>query len=182
MRFLSIAVLCFVLGLGTKVLAASEFRLGLVDIQRAIDSVDEGKAKKEALEKEFKPKGDQFKEKEEKLKKMKEEIDNLQVKEASNLLKGPEVERLRSLKQTFEKQYMEYMQGRQQTEQDAYEKQRKATDEILNKIQDVVKEVGREGSFTLILDKTHSGLIYASDPTELTEKVIQKYNAKFKKK
>lgn len=158
---------------------ATEFRLGVVDFQRALNAVDEGKATKARLEKEVKAKETEVKQKEEKLLKMKGEVEDLKTKEASNLLKPAEVTKLRKLEENFQQQYMDYMQSREKAGRETADKERAATEDILRKVRGIVEELGRAGNFTMVLEKS-SGLVYAAEATDFTEKVIQKYNAQFK--
>ncbi len=177
-----IAALTLSFSAASKLFAASEYRLGIVDIQRAIDSVEEGKSKKESLEKEFKPKGEAIKAREEKMTKMKAEADDLKIKERSGLLKPAEISRLRKLEEDWGKEYEEYLKARKETEEAAFAKQRQATDEIVRKLRAIIQDLGREGSYTNIFEKNNSGLLYAAEQTDLTEKAIQKYNAQYKGK
>ncbi|MDB5038699.1 MAG: hypothetical protein JWQ35_2227 [Bacteriovoracaceae bacterium] len=159
--------------------APTEFRLGVVDFQRALTGVEEGKAAAAKLQKEGLAKEAELKKKGEKLQTMNTEMVDLQNKERSMLLKGAEVNKLRQLEENFRKQVMEFDQSRAAAGQDAAEKENQAKADILRKLKVVVEDLGRSGSFTMVLEKA-SGLLYAAEATELTEKVIQNYNAKFK--
>jgi outer membrane protein len=177
-----VAVLIMTLGLfvlSSNTFAAAEFRLGIVDFQRALNGVDEGKVAKTKLEKEAKAKEAEFAEKAKKLEKMKAELDDLKIKEQSNLLKGAELTKVKKLEETVQKDYMDFIQSRDRFQREGIDKERAATEEILRKLRGIVEDLGRSGGFTMVLEKS-SGLIYAAEATDFTEKAIQKYNSQYK--
>lgn len=57
----------------------------------------------------------------------------------------------------------------------------KVRDETLAKIErevlEVIDQIGREGGYTVILNKYQSGLVYADDAIDITDQVIERFNA-----
>lgn len=173
MKIVKLAVVLLVSTLsGATFATPTEFRLGLVDFQRALNSVDEGKTAKSQLEKEAAG----LKEKEEKINKMAMEIRELKGKEAASLLKPADITKLHKLEEDAQKQIIEH----QQAGEKVGEKQRAKTGEILHKLQTISEEVGRSGNYTLVLEKSMGALVYAASATDFTEEVIQRYNKQFK--
>lgn len=159
---------------------AAEFRLGVVDFQKALNSVDEGKNAKEKLKKEFEEKQKDIEGRKTKLDKLQTEIGELQKQAQSGIVKPEVMEKGRKLEGDFQKQFEEYSKLVQQHQKDISEKEAKATSDILGKLRDLVVEIGRAGGYTMVLEANESGLLYASAPTDLTEQLIQKYNTTHK--
>lgn len=161
-------------------LSAAEFRLGVVDFQRALNSVEEGKSAKAKLQKEFEAKQKDMDARKEKLEKLRAELEDLQNKMRSNLLNEAEQKRGRKVEEDFQKQLREWTELAQKHQKEIAEKETGATQEILRKLRAVMDDLGRSGNFTMVLEKNESGLVYASEVTDLTEKLIQKYNSLYK--
>lgn len=157
-----------------------EFRLGVVDFQKALNSVEEGKSAKEKLKKEFEEKQKEIEGRKTKLDKLQGEIQELQKQAQSGIVKPEVMEKGRKLEGDFQKQFEEYTKVVQQHQRDITDKEQKATSDILAKLRDLVVELGRTGGFTMVLEANESGLLYASAPTDLTEQLIQKYNGAHK--
>jgi len=50
--------------------------------------------------------------------------------------------------------------------------------EIERGVMPVVQQVGQEGGYTIILNKFESGLVFADEAIDITDQVIERYNAK----
>jgi len=177
--------LSFVMALGiteAKVESEIGFRLGVVDFQQALNGVDEGKSAKEALKVEFEKKQKDLSSREVKLEKAQKELEELNKQAQSGLLKPEAMEKGRKLESSFRKDLEEYTLLRKQTQEEMGGKEAKATQDIIRRLKDVMKDLGREGGFAMVLEANESGLVYAAQHTDLTEKLIQKFNALYKAK
>jgi len=47
---------------------------------------------------------------------------------------------------------------------------------IIDELRKIINKIGGEGKYTIILEKTRSGILYASDAVDLTDKVIKAHN------
>lgn len=161
-------------------------KLAIVDFQKALNSVEEGKAAKEKLKKEFEAKQKELDSRKQKLDKLQTEIEGLQKQMQSGLLKPDQtnqvMEKGRKLETDFRKQLEEFTDLGKKHQQEIGEKEMKATQEILGRLKTIVQEIGRTEGFTLVLEQNASGLVYASSYTDVTEKLIQKYNTQYKAK
>lgn len=170
----------------TSAPAAGGMKLAVVDFQKALNSVEEGKAAKEKLKKEFEEKQKQLDSRKKNLDKLQSELEGLQKQMQSGLLKPEQTtqiaEKGRKLEMDFRKQLEEFTDMGKKHQQEISEKEMKATQEILSRLKTLVQEIGRTESFTLVLEQNASGLVYASSYTDVTEKLIQKYNQQFKPK
>lgn len=58
----------------------------------------------------------------------------------------------------------------------------KVRDATLSKIEkevlEVIDQIGEEGGYTIILNKFQSGLVYADDAIDITDQVIERFNAR----
>ena len=159
---------------------AADFKLGYVDFQRALNSVEEGKTAKTKLQKEFEAKQKEIEAKKAKLDALQKEITDLQQKAQSGLLKEADQVKGRKLEQDFQKGFQEYSQVVQQHQKDISEKEANATGDILRKLRSQIEDISRQGGYTVVLEKNEAGLVYAAEATDLTEKLIQKYNSTYK--
>ncbi len=156
-------------GLGTPRADAQAGKIGVIDVQRLVtDSV----AGKEALAR---------------LKKLQDE------KIAQGKAKNDEIDGLRkrlnegrlSLADDkiteLEKQLEDKITGLRRFQEDAereFNKSREsAFGDIERRVFPVIEQVGKEAGYTFIFNKFQSGLVYASEGTDITDQIIQRFDA-----
>ena len=150
-------------------LARAEQKLGYVDLQRALNEVDEGKAAKAVLKKDFD-------EKQKQLDVKKAEFDKLQadaekqfvvMSEAAKKEKATELDRrARELQGLFV-----------QLQKDLSDREREATKGIFDRMASIVREIAEADGVTMVFEKG-AGLVYAPQSLDLTNELIRKYNAR----
>ncbi len=152
--------------------AAAENEIGYVDLQRALNEVDEGATAKAALKKEFDEKQRKLDEKQNALKAMKEEID------ARGMMMKPEVkqEKLAEL----QKQLLEVQQLYFTMQQELTKKESEVTGAIFQKMGVILETMGREQGYTMIVDR--SAVLYSKGHLDLTNELIRRYNQAYGKK
>jgi outer membrane protein len=64
---------------------------------------------------------------------------------------------------------------------DMQKKELELTGELLKKIRAVVEKIGRDGAYTLILEKNEGGVVYNRDGFDVTKQVVDEYNKSYKK-
>lgn len=166
-KLLSAVVLGFLL---SNVAQAAQF--GVVDIQRVILSVEEGKSARSDLEKEIK-------EKEKSFMTQKKELDdmNQQWKSQSALMS----EQARRDKQTeFQEKFMALRNEEMQFQQGLKKREGEATQAIAIKVAKMVTEMAQQRKLEIVFEANSSGLIYVKDPVDLTADVIKNYDSKNK--
>ena len=172
--------------LATQVWASSatEFKLAVVDFQKAINSIEEGKAMKAKLQKEADERKKELGARQSKLEKMQKELEEIQKQAQSGLLKPEQsastIERGRKLDADFRKDLEAFTQLQMKSEQEFREKESKALQGMIPKMKELVQEIGRTDGFTLVMEANESGVFYAASFTDITEKLIQRYNSKYK--
>lgn len=158
------------LGLGSVANAAAEPKIAVVDLQKALQSVDAGRSAKATLEKEFNEKKKNLQTEEEAIKKMTEDFkkQSLVLSDEAKARKQNEIqERMMKYRELF---------GRSQM--DIQNRERQLTEPIINKLRGIVEELGSKQSYTIILEKNENNVLFSLPKDDLTEDVIKAYNKK----
>ena len=168
MRMLAAALL---LALSTPALA-EDVKLGFVDLQRALNEVDEGATAKKALKKEFDEKQKTLDAKQNELKTLKDELDS------RGTMMKPEVkqEKLNDL----QKRLLETQQLYFQLQQELSKREGEATAEIFKKMGVILQTMGEQQGFSMIVEK--SAVVYAKPSLDVTNELIRRYNDAYGKK
>lgn len=146
---------------------ASEIKMGVIDLQLALESVNEGKKAKEKIEKEFGEKQKLFKAKEEEVKKMYEDF------QKKSLMYS---EKVRGEKQAeIQKKYMEVSQLANQYQDEYQKKIMEIREPMIKSINSVIVSVSKKIKLDFVYAK-QSAILYANDPVDITNDVIKKYN------
>lgn len=149
---------------------ASEFKIAVVDLQKALQTVEAGKKAKASLEKEFNEKKKVLESEENTIKKMTEDFkkQSLVLSEDAKIKKQNEIqERVMKYRELFGKSQME-IQGRE----------RELTDPIIQKLKGVVEEMGNKKGYTMIVEKNENAILFSSAKEDLTDEVIKEFNKK----
>jgi outer membrane protein len=149
--------------------AAAQAKLGFVDFQRAISEVDEGKAAKAQLKKDFDEKQKQLDLKTDEIKKLQADFDKqaMVMSAEAKAQKGSDLDRRKLEVQEF---FMKL-------QQDLSNRERDAMRGIFDKMQGVVKEIADADGLAMVLDR--SALVYAQPSLDVTNELIRKYNTRF---
>ena len=146
------------------VIMAAGLKIGYVDIAAVFDQYSETKKAKLALEKEIKSKQDA-------IQKMSDEVKNLrQALEVQQEALNPEDKKAKLA--DIERKSQDLQKFTEESERDLTKKESDLTQGILAKIYAAVQVIGREKSYTLILDK--NGVIYGADSWNITDDVLKR--------
>jgi outer membrane protein len=151
-------------------LARAEQKLGYVDLQRALNEVDEGKAAKALLKKDFDEKQKQLDIKKSEFDKLQADLEKQAVvmSDAAKKEKAGELDRrARELQGLFV-----------QLQKDLSERERDATKGIFDRMATIVREIAEADGFTMVFEKG-AGLVYAPASLDVTNELIRKYNARY---
>jgi outer membrane protein len=164
-----VAALTLAAALTAPGLAAAQVKLGFVDFQRAITEVDEGKAAKAQLKKDFDEKQKQLDLKTDEIKKSQADFDKqaMVMSAEAKAAKGAELDRKKLEVQEF---YMKL-------QQDLSTRERDAMRGIFDKMQAVVREIADADGLSVVLDRT--ALVFAQPSLDVTNELIRKYNSRF---
>jgi outer membrane protein len=145
-------------------------RIGVVDMQRALQSVEAGKKAKLDLEKEFNAKKKDLQNEENAIKKLSEEF-----KKQSLVMS----EEARAKKQAeLQERIMKFQELTQRSQYEIQQKEQSLTEPIILKLRDVINEIAKEKNYSLILERNENMVLFALDRDDLTDQVIASFNKK----
>ena len=150
--------------------ASAEQKIGYVDLQRALNEVDEGKAAKALLKRDFDEKQKQLDGKKSEFDKLQADFEKqaMVMSEQARKDKGQDLERrARELQALFVN-----------LQKDLSDREREATRGIFDKMSQIVAEIAEADGFSIVLEK-NSGLVYAPASLDLTNELIRKFNVKY---
>ncbi len=154
----------------TETSGTAAFKLAVVDLQKALQSVDSGKKAKASLEKEFNEKKKQLQAEEDSIKKITEDFkkQSLALSDEAKSRKQNEIqERLMKYRELFGKSQF-----------DIQSRERELTEPIIQKLKGIVEEIGAAKSYTMILEKNENNILFSASKDDLTEEVIKAFNKK----
>jgi len=151
-------------------LASAQQKLGIVDYQRAVLEVDEGKAARAKLEKLKDAKQKDFDKAQEALAK---EGDTLQ-KQAPTMTEAVRTQQASD----YQKRVIELRQAMAKGEADLGQVQRETFGPIEEKMQGVVSAIAQKDGFSILLVK--QAVAFGAPSLDVTNEVIRMYNDKYK--
>ncbi len=171
-RQMLVALLAGLSLLAPRIAHAAELKIAYVDLQRAFAEVDEGKAAKAKLEQLRDAKQKDLDKEQEVLKKEKETFEKQMatMTDSARQQQGTELQKkLYDLQQRFEKGRAELAQTERET-----------LSGILTKMQPIIQTIAQRDGFTMVFEKTDSGLLYAPASLDITNELIRLFNEKYK--
>jgi outer membrane protein len=162
---LALALLC-TLASGAR----ADLRVGYVDLQRALNESEAGKAAKER----FKAQVDRL---QVDLKKKKDALDNMkeQLEKKASVMKPEEA---RNLENDYQKKLRDFERAYKDSQGELQQKDNELTVELLKELQVIIEEFGKEQGYSIILEQSSSSVLYGSPDLDLTEQIISRYNAR----
>ena len=144
--------------------------VGLVDIQKVITTIKEGKGVQKTLEKSFNAKKALLKKDEDKIKKAQEDYkkQSMVLAEAARANKEREMQ---EMMMALQNKTMEYQREIQKMEQDLKKP-------ILDKLRPVIDEVSKESKVSMTFELSAAPIVYAESKKDITEEVIKAYDKK----
>jgi outer membrane protein len=162
-------LLAFAIALAARAASAQAVKIGYVDVQRAVQEVEEGKAARARLQAELLQKRTDLDKKRAELEKMKTDYD----KQAPVLSDDAKRQRQEQLQKAF----VEAQNAAGQMQEELSGKEQEAMQSISKRLLQVVAEVSDRESFTFVLDK--AALLYAPAASDITNEVVRRYNERF---
>ena len=148
---------------------AEDLKIGYVDMQRAVGETDDGKKARASLKKVFDQKQKELDEQQEELKKAIEDLDKKRTLLPADKVREKESE-LQGRMQKVQQTYVRHQQDLQGKEQEAMGK-------ILERMNRIITKIAVSENFTMIMDKTQGGLVFAKPHLDLTNELIRRYNS-----
>jgi outer membrane protein len=148
--------------------AAQEIKLGYVDLQRALNDSEAGKRAKDRFKKEV----DRL---QVDLQKQKSQLEGLKEQLEKKSLVMKEEER-RNLEKDYQKRLRDFERSYKDSQGELQQQDNELTAELLRELQKVIEEYGRQGSYTVILERSSSSVLYGAENVDLTDEIIAEYN------
>ncbi len=158
-----LAVLCLT---GT---AFADAKIGYVDLQKALNQSKAGVSAKSDISKLVKKYEDQFKQMQEDLKTQKTNLE----KQAGILSESARADKEREYQQSVK----ELQRFQKDVKDELQAKDADHTKRIINELFDILKKIGKDDGYTVILEKNEGAVIYADESIDLTDQLIKRYDA-----
>jgi len=149
--------------------ALADAKIGVIDLERAMNEVDEGAKAKADLKKEFEIKQAVLDKKQDEIKKLQESFEN-----QASVMK-PEVRQNKAME--LQKKAGEAQQLYMTMQQEMMKRQQDVMGNILQKMAVVSSALSKEGGYDLILNKNETTVLFAKPALDLTSEAIRKFNA-----
>ena len=162
-------LLAFTVALAARTASAQALKIGYVDVQRAVQEVEEGKAARTRLQAELAQKRTDLDKKRADLEKMKTDYD----KQAPVLSEDAK----RQKQEQLQKAFVDAQQAASQMQEELSGKEQEAMQSISKRLLQVVAELSDKENFTFVLDK--AALLYAPAASDVTNEVVRRYNERF---
>lgn len=145
-------------------------RIGYVDFQLALNSVSDGKAVKNRLKGEFKEKQKRLNELQDELRILKNTID----RESASLGAAE----LQARKEVYRTKFFELQQMYSAFKLEMSSREASLTRQILDRLKKLVRKIGEEEDYSLILEKSQDVVVYAPGGVDITKEVIRRYDGR----
>jgi outer membrane protein len=151
---------------------AADFKAAYVDIQRALQETDEGRAAKTRLQAMV----------EAKQRSVEKEKAALQAEVEAFQRQAPTMEdKVRAAReQELQKKTYDFAQRAEKLRGEMAESERKELGSIMPKLEQLLGQIAQRESLTMVFDKSSSGLAWAPASLDLTNEVIRMYNAAYR--
>ena len=153
-------------GLFSNAAVAAEFKVGVVDMQKAIQTSSAGKKAKKEVEGDFEKKKKDLKKKEDDLKKRVEEFEKKQAVLSDKVRQEQQVD--------LQKDMMQFREEVSKSQVTIQQRERELTKPILEKLQKVILEIAKEKDFSIVLEKAEQSVMFAKTELDITDEVIKR--------
>jgi len=160
-------VAIFVWGIGAS---DDQVKVGVVDLDQALLSTDEGKKASDEIQRKQKEAEAQVQPLVEKYKALEEEIKSKKFVLSEDALYQKQLD-LVSMRNDVESKL-------KQLDNDLKVDAERIRGPLVKKMIDIVKEVGKDQGYTMIFARGAGGMIYNSEAIDITDIVVQKFNKK----
>ena len=169
MRYASGFLVVAALALPVNRAAAADFKVAVVDMQKALNECDAGKHAKDQVKGKFDKAQDQLKKSRDDLDKAREEFDKkaLVLKE----------DQRRDLEKDLEAKQLEFKRRYEDFQRDLKRTDAELTSGIVEQLYGIVTEIGQQQGYTMVLESSSGALLYNDKSIDITDDVIKAHNA-----
>src|SRR5260370_22433903 len=146
-------------------------KVGIVAIQQAIASTNEGKKELDALQQRFSPRQDDLKNQNDEVEKLKQQL-QAQGDKLSEEVRASQVRSIETKQKALQRSYDDFQTEVQQAEQEIVNR-------LGTKMLKVVGEYAQKNGYGVILDVSNpqTPVLYASEGANITKDLVDAYNA-----
>jgi outer membrane protein len=148
----------------------SPIRIGVVDIDQAISSTEEGKAAREELSRKQREADTKMQPMFERYRALEEELKTKKFVLSDDALYQKQLD-LAEMRNEIQSKGRE-IEGQLQVDQKRLE------GPLLVKLKDIIEDIGKSEGFTLIIHRAAPGILFARENLDITSQVIERYNKK----
>ena len=150
-------------------LAAAEQKIGVVNLQKALNLVEEGKRTMAGLKAEADSKKNQLEALKAEIKKMKDEVDKQKMVLSQEAL-GAKANEIQT-------KFIELQQKAMQFDSELKAKEGQSVQKIIVTLKTLVAEIAKKDNFDIVYENSADTIIYTSQAVDLTDALIKAYNA-----
>ena len=154
--------------LTTGAIARADTKFAYVDLQRALSETKEGQDAKKRLQKVLEDKQKDLDKEQEALKKEKENLD----KQAAVMSEETRTQKMGEFQQKLMTVAQKYEKGKQEMAA----QERNELQSIFKKMDPIIATIAQREGFTMVFEKTDSGLVYAPAALDLTNELVRTFN------
>lgn len=166
---LALVVVCLGVAGFSQVAGAQALKIAVVNMQRALNEVEDGKRAKDALKREFEEKQKQLEILKSDLKKMREDL------EKQKLVSSEEV--MQTKAKEFQDKFLDLQNKAQQYEQDLKTRENESVQAILLDLRDLVQSKAAKDGYDLVFENSQEIILYSAKTADITSEVISAYNS-----
>lgn len=169
-RKMIVATLFFLVLFGLTTSVHANEKIALVSLQKALNSVNEGKKIKTDLQAEYETKKKQIDAMKSELEKMSGEMEKQKTvlsQEAMNLKR-----------QDLQTKFMDLQNKAATYERELTTKEAENAKRMLLKLREIVLDISKREGYTLVLENSTDTVLFSQSGVDITEKVITAYNSK----
>ena len=155
-------------GVSVSLAADAPVKLGTVDMQKALQAVDEGRKAKSQLEKEFNERKKSIQAEEASIRKAGEEF----KKQSAVLTDEAKAKKNSELQERM----MKLQELTMRSQQDIQKKERELTDPLIKRLRIVIEKIAKEKGYTVVLEKNENTVLYSPEKDDLTTEVVSAFN------
>ena len=145
---------------------ATASKVGVVDMQKAIQSTEAGKKAKKELETEFEKRKKELQKKETDLKKMGDDLEKKRSVLSEEVLGKKQAE--------MQEEMLKYRESLNKNQMEIQKKEQDLTRPILDKMRKVIADAAKAGGYTLVLENS-AVVLYAEPSSDITDQVIKAF-------
>jgi outer membrane protein len=147
----------------------ADVKIAFVDLQRALNETEDGRRAKNQLKKLFDKRQAALDQQQEGLKREKEQLE----RDSKVLSQGA----LQKRAEEYQKKFIDLQQNYVEYQRELAEKEAELTKSIFERMEAILRRMGTSEGYSIILDRNEGGVVWGRTDLDLTDRLIQEYNA-----